>query len=116
MGNSLGNMTMDVKEKVVVITGSAMGLGKAFAVRLLQDGAKVCISDVNEEVGLSTLKELGQRFGDQNVHFIKCNVTNREELEALYDGCEKHFKEKIAVMEGTYMAMEKMDASKGGKG
>ena len=34
-----------------LVTGSAQGLGKAFAVRLLQAGARVAISDIREEGG-----------------------------------------------------------------
>ena len=35
-------MNNDMQGKVVIITGSAQGLGKAFALRLLNAGAKVC--------------------------------------------------------------------------
>jgi NAD(P)-dependent dehydrogenase (short-subunit alcohol dehydrogenase family) len=35
-----------IKGKVYIITGSAGGLGKAFAEQLLMRGAKVCISDI----------------------------------------------------------------------
>ena len=38
---------MEVKNKICVVTGSAQGLGKAFAKILLDHGAKVCISDLN---------------------------------------------------------------------
>ena len=33
---------MHLKDKVVVITGAARGIGKAFAVAVLEKGAKVC--------------------------------------------------------------------------
>ena len=36
--------------KVVIITGSAGGLGKEFARRLLEQGANVCLSDVNQNL------------------------------------------------------------------
>ena len=54
---------MDVRGKVSIITGSAQGLGKAFAARLLEAGGKVCISDVNQAKGEATLAELRERFG-----------------------------------------------------
>lgn len=54
---------MEVNGKVSIITGSAQGLGKAFAARLLEAGGKVCISDVNEDKGEATLAELRERFG-----------------------------------------------------
>ena len=41
---------MEVKNKICIITGSAQGLGKAFAKVLLDHGAKVCISDLKEEI------------------------------------------------------------------
>ena len=48
---------MDVSNKVCIITGSAQGLGKAFAIRLLSAGAKVCLSDLKVEAGEKTLTE-----------------------------------------------------------
>merc|ERR1712106_988815 len=92
-----GWQDMDVEGKVVIITGSAQGLGKAFASRLLNAGAKVCLSDLNEDVGVKTRNEFEERFGKENVHFIKCDVTKSEDLVSLYDGCEDHFKGKVAI-------------------
>ena len=66
---------MDLQNKVAIITGSAQGLGKAFAARLLEVGVKVCISDVNKEKGEATLAELGERFGPEKVCFVQCDVT-----------------------------------------
>ena len=62
-------MGCDVKDKIALVTGSARGFGKEFAIRLLQKGAKVCLSDVNEELGNETLKELSTKFGAENVIF-----------------------------------------------
>lgn len=131
---------MNVQGKVVIITGSGQGLGKAFAAGLLNHGAKVCLSDVREETGASTLQEFHAKYGKENVHFIRCDVTKRADLVALYEGCEKHFGaavdvfcnnaginhvpgwrkcmeiDIIAVMEGTEVALERMSLDKGGRG
>jgi len=133
-------MARNLKGKVAVITGSGQGLGKAFASKLLNEGAKVCLSDVREDTGLGTLKEFGDRFGQENVHFVKCDVTKDEEIVNLYDSCEAHFNRKVdifcnnaginhlmgwrkcmqidimAVMAGTEIAMERMSLEKGGQG
>jgi len=131
---------MELKGRVVVITGSAQGLGKAFAKRLLQDGARVCLSDIQEPVGLATKAEFQEKFGSEMVHFVRCDVTKMEEVVSLYNEAEEHFKDQVevwcnnaginhnagwrkcmdidimAVMMGTYYAMDRMSKMKGGRG
>ena len=82
---------MDVKNKVCIITGSAQGLGKAYAKILLDNGAKVCISDLNENTAKSTLEEFENRHGKGFVCFFKCDVTKQDQFEALFDQTEKYF-------------------------
>jgi len=128
---------MEVKGKLAVVTGSAQGLGRAFAERLLESGANVCLSDVNPEVGKSTMSALKETFGEDRVAFIRCDVTKKDELVTLYEGCELHFGAKIdiwcnnaginanhgwrlclevntmAVMEATEVVMERMSGRGG---
>lgn len=56
-----------VAGKVVLLTGGAMGLGKAAAKALLAEGATVIITDVNDEAGAATAAELGCTFLPQDV-------------------------------------------------
>jgi len=83
---------MDLNNKVAIITGSAQGIGKAFAARLLEVGVRVCISDVNTEKGEATLKELRERFGQDKVHFVACDVTSDDQFQNLFDKTEEFFK------------------------
>ena len=54
-----------VKNKVALITGAASGLGLASAKKLLEHGAKVFLSDINQD-GLDKLTEdLKDYSGDQ---------------------------------------------------
>lgn len=65
----------DVKGKAVIVTGSAQGFGREFADRLLDKGAKVVISDVNEAAGAKTARDLGKKHGTlDRVHFVKLVV------------------------------------------
>ena len=72
-------MNRKYENKVVIITGSAGGLGKEFAVRLLRSGAKVGLSDVNSKLGSETLTELASEFGRDRVCFVACDVTSQDD-------------------------------------
>jgi 3(or 17)beta-hydroxysteroid dehydrogenase len=56
-----------VKDKVVVVTGAASGLGAADARMLSASGAKVIMTDINIDVGEQLAREIGATFFEQNV-------------------------------------------------
>jgi 3(or 17)beta-hydroxysteroid dehydrogenase len=56
-----------VAGKVVLLTGGAMGLGKAAARALVAEGARVIITDIDEAAGTTTAAELGCEFLPQDV-------------------------------------------------
>ena len=82
---------MNVANKTFIITGSASGLGKAYASKLLENGGRVCISDVNEAIGKETLEEFRNKFGNDRVCFVPCDVTEKEQFASLFDETEKFF-------------------------
>lgn len=51
---------LSLKDKVVVITGAAGGLGKAFAVAFANEGAKVAVCDKNSMGAIQTATEIGE--------------------------------------------------------
>ncbi len=71
---------MRMKDKVVLVTGGAAGIGKATALRFAEEGAKVVICDVNEEAGRETVKLLGDEAA-----FYKVNVADRAEVQKWVD-------------------------------
>ncbi|WP_424949952.1 SDR family oxidoreductase [Deinococcus sp.] len=58
---------MQIKDKIVVVTGSASGIGLALVTRFRQEGATVIASDLNAELGAQKAAELGVRFVAANV-------------------------------------------------
>lgn len=68
---------MDIKGKVAIVTGGASGLGEATARRLVAEGAKVAIWDLNEEKGNKVAADL-----NGNAYFKKVDVTNTEAVQA----------------------------------
>jgi 3-oxoacyl-[acyl-carrier protein] reductase len=69
-----------MRNKVVVVTGGAAGIGRATAVRFAEAGAKVVICDVNQEAGEAVARSLGHEAA-----FYKLNVANRAEVGAFVD-------------------------------
>ncbi len=66
-----------VKDKVAIITGAASGLGFAAARKLLEEGAKVILTDVNQEV-LDSMSERLSDFSKSQFQAIFHDVTQEE--------------------------------------
>jgi NAD(P)-dependent dehydrogenase (short-subunit alcohol dehydrogenase family) len=62
--------------KVSVITGAAMGIGKASAVALASEGARVVISDIDDASGQATVKEITQAGGQAIFQHADVGVTD----------------------------------------
>ena len=69
----------NIKDKVVVITGGTGVLGKAIALHLAEEGAKVVILGRKAEVGNAIVNEIKANGGE--AMFLTTDVTNRELLE-----------------------------------
>ena len=75
-------LASDVREKRILITGGASGIGAASALLLARRGAKVVIADLAESLGQEVAKQ-GQEAGGTLV-FCKVDVTNADEVRALF--------------------------------
>ena len=51
---------MRLKDKVIIITGSTMGIGKAMAIKFISEGAKLVIHGLEEELAENLRKILGK--------------------------------------------------------
>lgn len=72
-----------LKDQVAVVTGSGRGIGRAIAETLMAAGAKIVISDINEETCNQTAKELCDLGGE--VIGVRCNVTASEDVQKLVE-------------------------------
>jgi 3-oxoacyl-[acyl-carrier protein] reductase len=82
---------MRFKDKVILVTGGAAGIGKATAQRFAEEGAQVVIADVNEALGQETASAL-------NGEFAKVNVADRAAVQSWIDGVvAKHGRVDVLV-------------------
>lgn len=51
---------MRLENKVIIVTGSTTGIGKAIAIRCVKEGAKVVVHGLEENWGRSVIEELGE--------------------------------------------------------
>ncbi len=68
------------EKKVAIITGGAAGIGKAGAIRLANEGAKVVLWDMNTEAGDTTCREIAAIGGE--AVFMKVNTSLFADVEA----------------------------------
>ena len=67
---------MRLEGKVALITGAARGMGAVEARLFAEEGAKVCITDVDEEQGRSVAANITRSGGD--VFFSKLDITSED--------------------------------------
>lgn len=72
---------MDIDESVAVVTGAGVGSGLAIAERLLDDGARVALTDLAETAALTALL---RRAGDRAV-FVRADLTADADVERVVD-------------------------------
>ncbi|MED1205542.1 3-hydroxybutyrate dehydrogenase [Heyndrickxia acidicola] len=68
-----------LNQKVALITGAASGIGLEVAREFAKEGAKVVISDLNEEAAKTAAKQLQEQGFDALA--AACDVTKEEEME-----------------------------------
>lgn len=79
---------MKFTDKIAVVTGAGRGIGKGIAKRLLQEGAKVTIAEIEKEAGEEALREL-QSIGE--AIFIPTDITSEDSVRQMVAETVNHF-------------------------
>lgn len=76
-------MTAKSEPRAAIVTGGAQGIGKGIALRLLDDGWRVTIADVDAEAGAETLAEAGRAPGAADrAQFVATDVADEPAVQA----------------------------------
>lgn len=71
-------MTNSFVDKVAIVTGGASGIGEASVLRLVEEGARVCIADVNGDA----VDALRARIGGNRVTGVAADVSTKAGVDA----------------------------------
>jgi NAD(P)-dependent dehydrogenase (short-subunit alcohol dehydrogenase family) len=77
---SIEEVAMGRELRSAVVTGGARGIGAAIARRVVADGGRVVIGDVDEVAGQRVAAELGPV-----ARFVRCDVTSEADVATLID-------------------------------
>ena len=80
---------MKLKDRVAIVTGGAKGIGKAIALGLVREGAKVAIIDSDRERLEMLKKEMGKE--KKQLMVIPCDITKSGEVEENVDQVRREF-------------------------
>lgn|SRR5690625_372969 len=72
-----------VKDKVAVVTGAALGIGKSIAQCFAENGMKVVVSDIDAEKGQNVVEEIKSKGGEAS--FIKADVSIEDDVKKMID-------------------------------
>jgi NAD(P)-dependent dehydrogenase (short-subunit alcohol dehydrogenase family) len=78
---------MKLKDKVAIVTGAADGIGKAIALALAKEGAKVAVTDIDGDGAKRVSQEINSSRGQAIA--IKTDVTKFEEVKTMVSEVRK---------------------------
>lgn len=78
-----------LSNKVAIVTGAALGLGRAIATRMAEEGASVALFDVLDDAGEGLAAEL--REGGLKARYWRCNVAVESEVKYAIDAATETF-------------------------
>jgi len=104
---------MELKDKIILVTGSSSGIGRTTALRFAKEGCKVVINyRINSTGGEETLKEV-QKYS--NGLLVQADVTKPADVQRLFNKVEEVFgtvhilinnaaipNDKVPYLEATY--------------
>jgi len=80
-----------MKDKVILITGSSQGIGKAIALKFVSLGARIALNDIqSQEESLKKTKEEIEKTGGQAKYFLG-DVSKLGEMEKIAQEIQKEF-------------------------
>jgi 3-oxoacyl-[acyl-carrier protein] reductase len=78
-----------LEQRIAIVTGAGQGIGRAIALGLVREGARVAIADVNEECANTVKDEIEAAGGTALV--IRTDVSNEDSVQAMVERALQEF-------------------------
>jgi len=78
-----------LENKTAIITGATLGIGLACAVRFVREGAKVVITDIQDEIGFANAEFIRSCGGECT--YFHCDAFDRSDVKATVKGAVKKY-------------------------
>lgn len=75
--------------KLIFVTGAGHGIGRATALRLVDEGASVALADIDVDAVTGVAAEITQQGG--NAFAVVCDVTDPESVDSAVAAAVRHF-------------------------
>jgi NAD(P)-dependent dehydrogenase (short-subunit alcohol dehydrogenase family) len=73
---------MRLKGKVAIVTGASKGIGRQIALRVAEEGSRVCVCDIDSDGLMEIMKEIKARKGEAVL--VKADISREEEVEQVF--------------------------------
>ncbi|MCJ7605281.1 MAG: SDR family oxidoreductase [Dehalococcoidales bacterium] len=80
---------MLLTDRVAIVTGGAVGIGRGIALKFAAEGCAVVVADISETGGKKTIEAVTGKGGKGL--FVKCDVTSSAQINAMVDATIKEF-------------------------
>ena len=96
---------MNFQNRVALVTGAGSGIGRATAMRLAQNGARVAIVDWNESTGRETVRQITDL--KQEAVFIQADVSKVVHTERIISEAVSHYGQLNILVNSAAVMLEK---------
>src|SRR5438445_11956298 len=80
---------MLLKDKIAIVTGGGVGIGKAMALRYAKEGGHIVVAAINEVTGQQTAKEASAH--DRHGLFVKTDMSSLSHIDAMVEKAVEAF-------------------------